>query len=143
MTEFLHAAGVQPIQRRRRPIRTDVAFDRRHQLIKGHVVMGKSLNRIGARDLTVIFEPINQGEKLRPEFQVRIGLVVLRDSLSVRMGFAALNPSYLRRAGSADGWILNLRKWCPEEDSNLHASRRQYLKLVRLPIPPSGHWRHT
>ena len=29
-------------------------------------------------------------------------------------------------------------KWCPEEDSNLHASRRQYLKLVRLPIPPSG-----
>ena len=31
-----------------------------------------------------------------------------------------------------------VRKWCPEEDSNLHASRRQYLKLVRLPIPPSG-----
>ncbi len=30
------------------------------------------------------------------------------------------------------------QSWCPEEDSNLHASRRQYLKLVRLPIPPSG-----
>ena len=28
--------------------------------------------------------------------------------------------------------------WCPEEDSNLHASRRCYLKAVRLPIPPSG-----
>ena len=30
-------------------------------------------------------------------------------------------------------------KWCPEEDSNLHDVTRQYLKLVRLPIPPSGH----
>ena len=30
-------------------------------------------------------------------------------------------------------------QWCPEEDSNLHASRRQNLNLVRLPIPPSGH----
>ena len=29
--------------------------------------------------------------------------------------------------------------WCPEEDSNLHALRRCYLKAVRLPIPPSGH----
>ena len=28
--------------------------------------------------------------------------------------------------------------WCPEEDSNLHASRRQNLNLVRLPISPSG-----
>jgi hypothetical protein len=30
-------------------------------------------------------------------------------------------------------------KWCPERDSNPYASRRQYLKLVRLPIPPPGH----
>jgi hypothetical protein len=30
--------------------------------------------------------------------------------------------------------------WCPEEDSNLHALQRWYLKPVRLPIPPSGHW---
>lgn len=40
-------------------------------------------------------------------------------------------------------WVLeeitrSEMQWCPEEDSNLHASRRQYLKLVRLPIPPSG-----
>ena len=27
--------------------------------------------------------------------------------------------------------------WCREEDSNLHGVTRQYLKLVRLPIPPS------
>ncbi len=33
-----------------------------------------------------------------------------------------------------------IAKWCPEEDSNLHALQRQHLKLVRLPIPPSGHW---
>jgi methionine-S-sulfoxide reductase len=31
-----------------------------------------------------------------------------------------------------------LGNWCPEEDSNLHALRRWYLKPVRLPIPPSG-----
>jgi hypothetical protein len=30
------------------------------------------------------------------------------------------------------------KKWCPEEDSNLHALQRCYLKAVRLPIPPSG-----
>ena len=34
------------------------------------------------------------------------------------------------------------KMWCPEEDSNLHASRRCYLKAVRLPIPPSGPARH-
>jgi hypothetical protein len=32
-----------------------------------------------------------------------------------------------------------LAVWCPEEDSNLHALQRWYLKPVRLPIPPSGH----
>ena len=31
-----------------------------------------------------------------------------------------------------------IKRWCPEEDSNLHALRRWYLKPVRLPIPPSG-----
>ena len=29
--------------------------------------------------------------------------------------------------------------WCGREDSNLHALRRQPLKLVRLPIPPRPH----
>lgn len=29
--------------------------------------------------------------------------------------------------------------WCPGEDSNPHGVTRQYLKLVRLPIPPPGH----
>lgn len=28
--------------------------------------------------------------------------------------------------------------WCPEEDSNLHASRHTDLNRARLPIPPSG-----
>ncbi len=30
-------------------------------------------------------------------------------------------------------------KWCPREDSNLHALRRYHLKVVRLPISPPGH----
>ena len=29
--------------------------------------------------------------------------------------------------------------WCPEQDSNLHASRHTHLKRARLPIPPPGH----
>ena len=30
--------------------------------------------------------------------------------------------------------------WCPEEDSNFHDQNgHKYLKLARLPIPPSGH----
>jgi hypothetical protein len=33
--------------------------------------------------------------------------------------------------------------WCREEDSNLHGVTRQYLKLVRLPIPPSRHERQS
>ncbi len=36
-----------------------------------------------------------------------------------------------------DSRILHSIIWCREEDSNLHGSPRQYLKLVRLPIPPS------
>ena len=28
---------------------------------------------------------------------------------------------------------------CPEQDSNLHASRHTHLKRARLPIPPPGH----
>ena len=28
--------------------------------------------------------------------------------------------------------------WCPEQDSNLHASRHTHLKRARLPIPPPG-----
>src|SRR5690606_17650613 len=38
----------------------------------------------------------------------------------------------------AAGIIRCPETWCPEEDSNLHGVTRQYLKLVRLPIPPSG-----
>ena len=34
--------------------------------------------------------------------------------------------------------ILN-KKECPEQDSNLHASRHTHLKRARLPIPPPGH----
>jgi len=29
--------------------------------------------------------------------------------------------------------------WCPEGDSNSHAIQRYHLKIVCLPIPPSGH----
>src|SRR6476469_4119681 len=32
----------------------------------------------------------------------------------------------------------DLRKACPGQDLNLHASRRYHLKVVRLPIPPPG-----
>ncbi len=44
-------------------------------------------------------------------------------------------------SAKAKGWALRTApgKWCPEEDSNLHALQRWYLKPVRLPIPPSGH----
>ena len=35
--------------------------------------------------------------------------------------------------------ILN-KKECPEQDSNLHASRHTHLKRARLPIPPPGHF---
>ena len=31
---------------------------------------------------------------------------------------------------------------CPEQDSNLHASRHTHLKRARLPIPPPGHYQH-
>ena len=31
------------------------------------------------------------------------------------------------------------KDWCPEEDSNFHDQNgHKYLKLARLPIPPSG-----
>ena len=33
-----------------------------------------------------------------------------------------------------------LKKECPEQDSNLHASRHTHLKRARLPIPPPGHF---
>jgi hypothetical protein len=29
-----------------------------------------------------------------------------------------------------------LKKWCGQEDSNLHGLPRYHLKVVRLPIPP-------
>ena len=32
------------------------------------------------------------------------------------------------------------KKECPEQDSNLHASRHTHLKRARLPIPPPGHF---
>ena len=31
------------------------------------------------------------------------------------------------------------KRLCPEQDSNLHASRHTHLKRARLPIPPPGH----
>ena len=31
---------------------------------------------------------------------------------------------------------------CPEQDSNLHASRHTHLKRARLPIPPPGHFQN-
>jgi gluconokinase len=43
-----------------------------------------------------------------------------------------LSPNHGRQSNQYKG------KWCPEEDSNLHALQRCYLKAVRLPIPPSG-----
>ena len=35
--------------------------------------------------------------------------------------------------------LPNLKSVCPEQDSNLHASRHTHLKRARLPIPPPGH----
>ena len=35
--------------------------------------------------------------------------------------------------------MINSRFLCPEQDSNLHASRHTHLKRARLPIPPPGH----
>ena len=35
--------------------------------------------------------------------------------------------------------VSRLSSWCPEQDSNLHASRHTHLKRARLPIPPPGH----
>ena len=32
-----------------------------------------------------------------------------------------------------------IKELCPEQDSNLHASRHTHLKRARLPIPPPGH----
>ena len=34
--------------------------------------------------------------------------------------------------------IAQLQHWCPERGSNSHAFQRHPLKMVRLPIPPSG-----
>ena len=36
-------------------------------------------------------------------------------------------------------YFRNPLTWCPEQDSNLHASRHTHLKRARLPIPPPGH----
>ena len=35
-------------------------------------------------------------------------------------------------------YAQEIKHWCPEWGSNPHALRRQHLKLVRLPISPSG-----
>ena len=34
--------------------------------------------------------------------------------------------------------VHELQHWCPKGDSNPHDLRRYHLKVVRLPIPPSG-----
>ena len=47
----------------------------------------------------------------------------------------------IRRSAGPGGPVASLPGaiWCGREDSNLHALRRQPLKLVRLPIPPRPH----
>ena len=35
--------------------------------------------------------------------------------------------------------LSSIKELCPEQDSNLHASRHTHLKRARLPIPPPGH----
>ena len=49
----------------------------------------------------------------------------------------SLHTTYMtQRTHSAE----RLPYWCPEQDSNLHASRHTHLKRARLPIPPPGHF---
>ncbi len=53
------------------------------------------------------------------------------DSRSIQLSYG--------RTGCVCGQVPPLcqaSKWCGQEDSNLHGSPRQPLKLVRLPIPP-------
>lgn len=48
---------------------------------------------------------------------------------------AGQNPGNKKARQAGLFWEEN---WCPEEDSNLHASRHTDLNRARLPIPPSG-----
>ena len=51
-----------------------------------------------------------------------------------------LPPQSSASTNSATSPTLKLwiKKECPEQDSNLHASRHTHLKRARLPIPPPG-----
>ena len=46
---------------------------------------------------------------------------------------SAISPTYFKH------FIDHCIPLCPEQDSNLHASRHTHLKRARLPIPPPGH----
>ena len=48
--------------------------------------------------------------------------------------------SYFRKISKKMVKRRRLKKECPEQDSNLHASRHTHLKRARLPIPPPGHF---
>ena len=48
---------------------------------------------------------------------------------------SATSPTYFRCKKNLSFYIQ-----CPEQDSNLHASRHTHLKRARLPIPPPGHF---
>ena len=47
---------------------------------------------------------------------------------------SATSPTYFQQFKEPTALPL-----CPEQDSNLHASRHTHLKRARLPIPPPGH----
>src|SRR4249919_3240788 len=40
---------------------------------------------------------------------------------------------------AGNGESESVQIWCPKGDSNPHDLSRYHLKVVRLPIPPSGH----
>ena len=48
-------------------------------------------------------------------------------------------PPSLQLIRKSKNCFLCIQNLCPEQDSNLHASRHTHLKRARLPIPPPGH----
>ena len=48
-------------------------------------------------------------------------------------------PPSLQLIRKSKNCFLCIQNLCPEQDSNLHASRHTHLKRARLPIPPLGH----
>ncbi len=51
---------------------------------------------------------------------------------------AALPPQSSASTNSATSPNEYKYKWCPRQESNLHAFRHTHLKRARLPIPPLG-----